>query len=107
MLAGRLWWLVALATCAEITLDEAMQAAVSEQKALAEREQVLLHRLSLRERLGNVDWTRASSHEVMSEIRASASAARDPGSPPMTIDDSFTPAKTASTLTTPVATPAR
>ena len=28
MLAGRLWWLVALATCAEITLDEAMQAAV-------------------------------------------------------------------------------
>ena len=96
-----------------------MQAAVSEQRALAEREQVLLHRLALRERLGSVDWTRPSaaeevrsaSAEVRSEIRAAASAARDPGSPPMTIDDSSTPAKTVgtpwSTLTTPVATPAR
>ena len=36
--------------------------------AIAEREQVLLHRLALRERLGQLDWSRGAA--VVDELRA-------------------------------------
>ena len=49
---------------------EALQAATTESKAVAEREQVLLHRLALRERLVQVDWSRGA--EVVQELRATS-----------------------------------
>ena len=51
---------------------EALQAAAAEAKAVGEREQVLLHRISLRERLTNVDWSRGA--DVIAELRAETQA---------------------------------
>ena len=48
--------------------QEALIAANNEARAIAEREQVLLHRLALRERLGQLDWSRGAA--VVDELRA-------------------------------------
>ena len=50
-----------------------MLRATAESKAVAEREQVLLHRIALRERLVNVDWSRGT--EVVHELRAESARA--------------------------------
>ena len=52
---------------------EAAQAASAEAKAVGEREQVLLHRVALRERLVHVDWSKGA--EVVSELRAESARA--------------------------------
>ena len=60
-------------------LNDALLRATAESKAVAEREQVLLHRIALRERLVNVDWSRGT--EVVHELRAESArgAAGDVG----------------------------
>ena len=54
-------------------LNDALLRATAESKAVAEREQVLLHRIALRERLVNVDWSRGT--EVVHELRAESARA--------------------------------
>ena len=67
-----------------VRTQEALQRATAEAKAVSEREQVLLHRIALRERLVNVDWSRGS--EVVQELRAESartlSSLTTPGSAP-------------------------
>ena len=53
-------------------LLEQLSTASAEAKAVGEREQVLLHRIALRERLTNVDWSRGA--EVINELRAETDA---------------------------------
>ena len=54
-------------------LSKDLHAASSDAKATREREEVLLNRVAMRERLVNVDWSRGS--EVVHELRAESARA--------------------------------